>query len=140
MSNTVEFILIDESAQKPSKGTKESVGFDLYCPTDITLKGKEVTKIALRLKLALPPWLWVQILDRSSMGKKGLTVFGGVIDPDYQGEISVMIYNTNYVDYEIKKGDRIAQMIFHYAITPSMVDHEITYKVRNEGGFGSTGK
>lgn len=140
MSNTVEFILIDETAKKPFKGTKESVGFDVYCPSDIILKGREVTKIPLRFKLVLPPWLWVQILDRSSMGLKGLTVFGGVIDPDYQGEISVMIYNTKCTDYLIEKGDRIAQLVFHYAITPSMINQDITYKIRNEDGFGSTGK
>lgn len=140
MSNTVEFVLIDESARKPCKGTKESVGFDVYSPIDITLGAKQVSKIPLRLKLVLPPWLWVQILDRSSMGKNGLTVFGGVIDPDYSGEISVMIYNTNDYEYHVSKGDRVAQMVFHYAITPNMINQEIVYKVRNEGGFGSTGK
>lgn len=140
MSSTVNFVLKDENAQHPTKGTKESVGYDLYSPVSITLKAKQVTKIDTGVQLIMPQWIWAQILDRSSMGKNGMKVFGGVIDPDYMGTLGIMIYNSTNHDYAVTEGDRIAQLVFHYAITPKLEQAPITLAKRGENGFGSTGK
>lgn len=134
---SVEFIC-DNDINKPTRGTSLSVGWDLKCPTSVVLKANTVTKIELDLKLEMSNDIWGHICDRSSMGKRGIHVFGGVVDPDYKGKIGVLLYNTNHYDYHIESGERIAQLVFHYIVAYKTDDDNI--QVRGQGGFGSTGK
>jgi dUTP pyrophosphatase len=72
--------------------------------------------------------------------KHGIHVGAGVIDPDYTGEIKVALFNLGDVPFEIKKGDRIAQLVLERCETPDV--HEIDTldeTGRGAGGFGSTG-
>ena len=134
----INFITLHDNALYPTRGTTYSVGYDLYCPKHVLLKPQVVTKIALGITLALPDMsIWGNIRDRSSMAMHGVFVVGGVVDPDYTGEISVMLYNSNEFKIQISRNDRIAQMVFLPAIVDQKV--EIT-KTRSTGGFGSTGK
>ena len=134
----INFITLHDNALYPTRGTTYSVGYDLYCPKHVLLKPQVVTKIALGITLALPDMsIWGNIKDRSSMSNHGVFVVGGVVDPDYDGEISVMLYNSNTFKIQISKNDRIAQMVF----LPVIVNHnEGANKTRSTGGFGSTGK
>ena len=59
-----------------------SVGYDLYCMRDQMLHSHSVNKVKLGIATALPPGHVAHIVDRSSMGLKGVHVFGGVIDPE----------------------------------------------------------
>lgn len=134
----IDFICLHKEAIYPTRGSRFSVGYDLYCPSNIVLNAKTTTKIPLGISLSLDDFsLWAQIVDRSSMGKNGMHVFGGVIDPDYTGEICVLLYNTNDFNIQVNPGDRIAQLVFHTAITDKASDPQY---VRGDGGFGSTGK
>lgn len=152
MSDIVKFIVKHQGDKLPIRGSFESVGYDVYCPETILLPPLKVTKISLGFSMALPMHLWCQIMDRSSMGCKGIHVFGGVIDPDYSGEIGLVLYNSNNTPHEINKDDRIAQLVFHERISPyiqseineggmlGLVQNEnIIKRHRGEGGFGSTG-
>ena len=119
--------------------TKWSVGYDLYSVVDTILLPNTVTKIPLGLTLCMPPWIWAQILSRSSMAVKGIQTCGGVIDPDYSGEINVVLHNTTNEPYMVTKGQRVAQMVFHHAVYP--IYNEANCKTeRGDGGFGSTGE
>ena len=133
----INFITTHPNAIYPTRGSNFSVGYDLYCHSDIILNAESTTKIPLGISLQLPNHdLWAQIMDRSSMGMNGLHVFGGVIDPDYTGEICVLIHNTNKFDVEIQAKNRVAQMVFH----PTFIDINGELPIRGDDGFGSTGK
>lgn len=64
----------------------------------------------------------------------------GVIDADYRGPVGVILFNWGDKEFEIKQGDRIAQMILEQIVVPQIMQvEELTETVRGEGGFGSTG-
>jgi len=132
-----KFILIDNDAQLPTRSSIGSVGYDLYCPINIILPKFQVVKIPLGLKLEMNHNYWAQILSRSSMGMNGISIMGGVVDPDFKGEICVLLYNHMDDDYQIKKGHKIAQLVFHKSEFPINVSN---HDIRGEFGFGSSGK
>ena len=80
---------------------------------------------------------------RSGLTSKGIEAFHGTIDADYRGEVIVMLKNTTNQEFVVKKGDRIAQLIFSIALGPNMIDYEdietAFETTRGTGGFGSTG-
>ena len=64
----------------------------------------------------------------------------GVIDADYRGQVKVLLFNHGATDFEIKEGDRIAQLVLERIFTPEVVEvQELEESVRGAGGFGSTG-
>lgn len=72
--------------------------------------------------------------------KNFIDVGAGVIDADYRGEVKVLLFNFSDVAFEVKEGDRIAQMIIEVmAETVLQEETELQPSKRNEGGFGSTG-
>ena len=65
----------------------------------------------------------------------------GVIDQDYRGNVGVILFNFAESPFEVKKGDRIAQLICERIFTPTLVEvSQLSDTERGEGGFGSTGK
>lgn len=69
-----------------------------------------------------------------------MDVGAGVIDADYRGPVGVILFNHSDVDFEVKRGDRIAQLIIEKIVTPDVLEVEsLDSTVRGEGGFGSTG-
>lgn len=72
--------------------------------------------------------------------KHSIDVGAGVIDADYRGPVGVVLFNHSEVDFVVKPGDRIAQMIIEVIVTPEVAEVEdLDATVRGEGGFGSTG-
>jgi dUTP pyrophosphatase len=121
-----------------SRGSKGSAGIDLYAAEDCRIEPQATKVIDVGLTWEVVPGVTVVgiIKDRSSMAAKGLRVGGGVVDPDYEGPIKVVLMNHSFVPYTVSAGDRIAQLIVmpFVSVDDSCVDHE-----RGEGGFGSTG-
>lgn len=72
--------------------------------------------------------------------KHAIDVGAGVIDADYRGPVGVILFNHSDVDFEVKVGDRIAQLILEKIVTPEVMEVEhLDSTARGEGGFGSTG-
>lgn len=72
--------------------------------------------------------------------KHAIDVGAGVIDADYRGPVGVILFNHSDVDFEVKAGDRIAQMILEKIITPEVMEvKDLDSTLRGEAGFGSTG-
>jgi dUTP pyrophosphatase len=90
----------------------------------------------------LPKGYWANLRGRSGLAyKKGVSILGGVIDHTYRGEYGVVFYNTGDEDVEIKKGDRVAQVIIAPVATAEIEEvFELTDSVRGSGGFGSSGR
>jgi dUTP pyrophosphatase len=81
------------------------------------------------------------VAPRSGLAwKHSIDVGAGVIDADYRGPVGVILFNHSDVDFEVKAGDRIAQLIIEKIMTPNvMAVEDLDSTVRGEGGFGSTG-
>ncbi len=73
--------------------------------------------------------------------KHHIDVGAGVIDYDYRGNVGVVLFNLAKQKYEVKKGDRIAQLVLERIFTPPVVEMEaLDDTERGAGGYGSTGK
>ena len=118
-------------------------GFDLRSAESIALEPGQQVALPTCLHVAIPLG-WVGIIrERSSTGSKRLYTHSGVIDASYRGEIKVLISNGGTAPYEIRVGDRIAQLL----IVPCLVECEMCEALeqlgtteRGNNGFGSTGR
>ncbi|MFN5346392.1 MAG: dUTP diphosphatase [Bacteroidota bacterium] len=130
----------------PAYETVASAGMDLRANLSegLLLKSGERLLVPTGLFIALPEGYEAQIRPRSGLAfKHGITVLNspGTIDADYRGEVKVLLINHGAEDFEIKDGERIAQMVIaaHARIEWNSVT-ELAETERGAGGFGSTGK
>lgn len=112
-----------------------------YNRSDVQILYPTIVKIDTGISVEIPKGHVGLVRDRSSMGAKGVIVCGGVIDSQYRGNIIVCLSNIGCRTVEIKKDDKIAQLLIIPCITPELVEvDELEQTERGEGGFGSTGK
>ncbi|WP_410525840.1 dUTP diphosphatase [Rickettsia endosymbiont of Oedothorax gibbosus] len=130
----------------PGYATQHSSGMDLMAANiePITIKSQQVELVPTGICIALPSHLEAQIRPRSGLAlKHGITVLNspGTIDPDYRGEIKVILVNHAKEDFVIERGMKIAQMVIskYEQILWDEVD-SLDETLRGSGGFGSTGK
>ncbi len=132
--------LLNSDAKLPTR-SYHSAGYDLYASESIECPPGKVTSVSTGVAAELPPGLAALVWDRSGMGKKGLTVFGGVIDEDYRGEWLVMLYNSTAENYVINRHDRVAQFLLQEVkYEPVEEVQELSDTTRGEAGFSSTGR
>jgi len=131
-----------ENAIIPTQGTNFAAGYDLYAAEDALVVCGSRKLIKTNISMEITPGYYGRIAPRSGLAyKSGIDVLAGVIDSDYRGDIGVILYNTDKnIDFTVKKGDRIAQIIFEacYTATLNNVDN-LDNTLRQAGGFGSTG-
>ncbi|CAN5618483.1 dUTP diphosphatase [soil metagenome] len=130
----------------PAYETPASAGMDLRANIDVPVMVKPLERVMIPtgLFIELPIGFEAQVRPRSGMAwKHGLSVLNspGTIDADYRGEIKVILVNLSSEPFEIKDGERIAQMVVaaHERIEWESTE-ELEESVRGTGGFGSTGK
>lgn len=132
--------------QLPCYMTTHSAGMDLYAELtdEIVLSPGERTLVPTGIALELPDGYEAQIRPRSGLAlRHGITLVNspGTIDPDYRGEIAVIVINHGTETFSIKSGDRIAQMVFSRFSRVTFTEvMELGVTSRGEGGFGHTGK
>jgi dUTP pyrophosphatase len=133
---------LSENATIPTQGTSFAAGYDLYAAEDAVVVCGTRKLIKTNISMEITPGYYGRIAPRSGLAyKNGIDVLAGVIDSDYRGDIGVILYNTDKnIDFTVKKGDRIAQIIFEacYTATLNNVDN-LDNTLRQAGGFGSTG-
>jgi len=127
----------------PKYETSKSAGMDLRSTVDVTLEPGKFKGIPTGIKLALPEGYEGHVRARSGNAfKHGIGCVNGVgtIDADYRGEIFAILINYSENPFEIKKGDRIAQLVInkHETISWESVN-DLKNTERGEGGLGSTG-
>lgn len=134
-----------EYVNLPKRKTKQSAGYDIESAVDAVITPGETKLIPTGIKAYMKPYEWLGIYIRSSIAVKyGIVLANSVavIDSDYynnpdnEGHIMLPIRNVSGMPYTVKKGDRIAQGIFHryYKVDDDSADGDRT------GGIGSTGK
>lgn len=132
---------LSEHATVPARASPHAAGYDLASAEDTVIpqRGKGLAKTDLAI--AVPPGTYGRVAPRSGLAlKKGIDVGAGVIDADYRGNVGVVLFNHGDEPFEIKRGDRIAQLILERIVTPDveLVD-DLDATERGAGGFGSTG-
>lgn len=132
-----------EGLPLPAYATAHAAGMDVVAAEDIVLGPGERYAVATGFAIAIPEGHEVQVRPRSGLAlKHGVTCLNtpGTIDADYRGEVKVILANLGADPFEIRRGDRIAQLV------PAKVERaafaevaELDATLRGEGGFGSTG-
>jgi dUTP pyrophosphatase len=150
---------LNPEATLPTRAYKYDAGLDLYALEDTFLPLGSTTKISTGIAVNIEPGYYAQINDRSGCAIKGLRVGAGVVDHGYQGELCVVMHNLNnnsssknYIKnsiitsdlklgYQVRKGDRIAQLVIHKIELPEVVEvSEFEESERGNNGFNSTGR
>ncbi len=127
----------------PAYATDGAAGMDVVAAETLTLTPGARRAVATGFAMAIPHGYEVQVRPRSGLAlKHGITCLNtpGTIDSDYRGEVKVILANLGSEPFEIKRGDRIAQLV------PAPVQRAVLSEVdsldetaRGSGGFGSTG-
>ena len=131
----------------PAYETVNSAGMDLraYLPDgEMVIKPMQRALVPTGLFMEIPVGYEGQVRPRSGLAiKSGITVLNspGTIDADYRGEVKVILINLSDVDFVIKSGDRIAQLVIAKCEQMEVVEVEtLSETERGTGGFGHTGK
>ena len=138
-------MVLDAGAKVPTYAHDSDAAADLYALEDVYLEGgNKGIKIRTGVKIQLPEGWLALIIPRSSIGAKTplrLSNSVGLIDSGYRGELGVLYDNISDDPYEIKAGDRIAQLLVmpSYRFQPKVVD-VLASSDRGETGFGDSGK
>ncbi|MCL4767993.1 MAG: dUTP diphosphatase [Hyphomicrobiaceae bacterium] len=136
-----------EGLPLPAYQSGEAAGMDLLAAVDeaqpVVLAPGERELIPTGLVLELPRGMEAQIRPRSGLAlRHGITVLNspGTVDSDYRGEVKVLLVNLGGADWEIQRGERIAQLVFQRVERAVLVEVAVLNETgRGAGGFGSTG-
>jgi len=128
----------------PERATLQSAGYDVRsAEKSVTLEPGERRLVSTGLVMELPEGIECQVRPRSGMAlKHGITLPNspGTIDPDYRGELGVIMQNLGPESVTLDRGERIAQLVFARFETPDTLEmDELSETDRGKGGFGSTG-
>ena len=128
----------------PAKAHFDDAAFDLRSRVDMVLPVRKSVVVPAGFSIELPVGFEAQIRPRSGLALKHdlmLTNSPGTIDAGYRGEVGVIMYNGGTEEFQIKRGDRIAQMVIAKLPEVQLVSADTLSETdRGSGGFGSTGK
>ena len=136
---------LHEKAILPTYGSAEAAGADLYACLDepVTIQPGESAWIPTGIAMEVPKGCAGLIYARSGLAcKKGLAPANkvGVVDSDYRGPVTVVLFNHGNQPQTIAHGERIAQMVITPVLTPAYEEvFDLSDTGRGQGGFGSTG-
>lgn len=132
-----------EGLELPAYATEGAAGMDVLAAEDVTLAPGARHAVATGLAFAIPHGFEIQVRPRSGLAlRHGITVPNtpGTIDSDYRGELKVILINHGADVFEIRRGDRVAQLVLAPVTRASWLKvDELDHTERGEGGFGSTG-
>lgn len=139
----IEFKLIHPDAVLPTRSKEEDAGYDLTSIQDVEIPPHKTKRVRTGVIFTAPTGFYFTVEGRSSLFKYGLVPARGIIDATYCGELLVALSNTSEESYQIKSGDRVAQIIIHRTIpidVSGVKEFSLDYSIRGESGFGSTGR
>ena len=138
---------LSSDARLPTLGSLKAVGYDLYSAKDLTVKAYGKALVPTDICIKMPHGVYGRIAPRSGLAwKNHIDIGAGVIDPDYRGNVGVVMFNHSSTDLEIKKGDRVAQLILEKYLRCIVKEYSedtgfgCESEERGSYGFGSTGK
>jgi dUTP pyrophosphatase len=133
-----------EGLPLPAYATAHAAGMDVVAAEALVLAPGARHAVATGFAIAIPEGYEVQVRPRSGLAlKHGITCLNtpGTIDADYRGEVKVILANLGSEPFEVKRGERIAQLVPAEVQRAAFVEvAELDETVRGAGGFGSTGR
>ena len=132
---------LSDNAILPAKGSPQAAGYDLYATESMVLMPGRRAVVPTGISIKLPSGTYGRIAPRSGLAvKHGIQTGAGVVDPDYTGEIKVVLFNQDRNTYVIHPGYRVSQLVLEKYEDAAVEDvTEIPETTRGEAGFGSTG-
>lgn len=150
MTEQLRFKKLHPEAILPRRWSDDAVGWDVHAHL-ITDTGKRNTlllpprttrNIATGLMIEPPKMHFVMVCSRSGLSSKSIVVANapGIVDPDYRGELRILLFNGSYESYYIRHQERVAQLFLMPVIPMECIEvTELSESPRGENGFGSTG-
>jgi dUTP pyrophosphatase len=133
-----------EGLPLPAYASDGAAGLDVVAAEDLILAPGARHAVATGFALAIPPGFEVQVRPRSGLAlKHGITCLNtpGTIDSDYRGEVKVILANLGAEPFEVRRGERIAQLVPAPVLRAAFREvDELDSTGRGAGGFGSTGR
>ncbi|CAH8437936.1 unnamed protein product [Schistosoma turkestanicum] len=132
---------LSDQATTPSRGSLLAAGYDLYAAHEATIPPGGRGLIKTDIQIELPEGCYGRVAPRSGLAlKQGIDVGAGVIDRDYRGNLGVVLFNFGEQDFQVKKNDRIAQLICERIYCPELIECEsLAETERGVNGYGSSG-
>ena len=132
---------MNSEAKIPIMAYDWAAGFDFFSLHDAELSPGETKIIQTGIAMEIPSGKCLQSWDRSGMGVKGIHRFAGLVDPDYRGEIKIVLFNSTKNKIQIKKYDKIAQgLIIDYYTPEFELSENLSKTLREENWKSSSGK
>jgi dUTP pyrophosphatase len=133
-----------EGLPLPVYSSEHAAGLDVVSAEDVSLAPGGRHAVATGFAIAIPQGFEVQVRPRSGLAlKHGITCLNtpGTIDSDYRGEVKVILANLGSEAFEVRRGERIAQLVPAPVLKGRFVEvGQLDETVRGGGGFGSTGR
>ncbi|XP_063782122.1 deoxyuridine 5'-triphosphate nucleotidohydrolase, mitochondrial isoform X1 [Pseudophryne corroboree] len=141
-SPVLRFAKLSEHACTPTRGSSMAAGYDLYSAYDYVIAPQDKAIVKTDIQICVPTGCYGRVAPRSGLAAKHfIDVGAGVIDEDYRGNVGVVLFNFGKEAFEVKKGDRVAQLICEKILYPDLVEVKTLDETeRGAGGFGSTGQ
>lgn len=144
LTDTLEIRLVHPDAVPPARTRRGDAGYDLRATERVSIPQEGRRLVGTGIAVALPEGVAGLVTPRSGLANDhGLTLLNapGLIDPNYRGEIKVILHNTGDHRYTVEVGDRIAQLLLvpYWAPEIEMVE-ELSGTERGSNGFGSSGR
>lgn len=138
----LRFAKLSEHATTPTRGSTKAAGYDLYSAYDYTIGPMDKAIVKTDIQIAVPHGCYGRVAPRSGLAVKHfIDVGAGVVDEDYRGNVGVVLFNFSKDSFDVKKGDRVAQLVCERICYPDLVEQKsLDETQRGAGGFGSTGR
>ncbi|XP_039901313.1 deoxyuridine 5'-triphosphate nucleotidohydrolase, mitochondrial isoform X1 [Simochromis diagramma] len=137
----LKFAKLSEHATTPTRGSAKAAGYDLYSAYNYSIPPMDKAIVKTDIQIAVPHGYYGRVAPRSGLAAKHfIDVGAGVVDEDYRGNVGVVLFNFGKETFEVKKGNRVAQLVCEKICYPDLVEQETLDETdRGAGGFGSTG-
>ncbi|GIL73629.1 hypothetical protein Vretimale_5486 [Volvox reticuliferus] len=132
---------LSDKATLPKRGSAGAAGYDLASAEDTVVPARGKVLVKTDISIRVPKGTYGRVAPRSGLAAKNFIDTGaGVVDEDYRGNVGVLLFNHSDTDFQIKVGDRIAQLVIEKIATPDVEEvEELDSTERGVNGYGSTG-
>jgi dUTP pyrophosphatase len=129
-----------KTTRMPVKSHLPDVGLDIFTPKEFWLRPLETITIGLELAVSIPEGFAGMLVPRSSITERGMIIQTAVIDPDYTGEIHLIVTNCSNNVQHIEEGQRVCSLVVYSVLNARIEEvEEMTETERNTKGLGSSG-
>ena len=136
----LKYVRLNDSAKPPFKGSPQAAGYDLHASTPATIPPRDRATVDTGLIISVPPGTYGRIAPRSGLATQSIDVGAGVVDADYRGQLKILLVNNSNELFQVKVGDRIAQLICEKIVYPELLEvQNLDVTDRGSSGFGSSG-